>query len=252
MKKRKLIPLSMMLLCSVCFSSACSNSSTTNTNVIATVNGNKITAEGVYNGLLYNESTAKYVYDVLERALIQSAIPETNSMRTKVQNEVEKWRREIEDNATLNGTNYKEDLQLALENEGASSIEEYTNNKIYTLQKQYAKEKFLEANKEAYTKGYIDANYLYHVKDIQLTISTSSNKTDLYNLSMTEEEAERLYQALNELDHTYQIPIILKYFYQMRSREIADFMGLTVEAVDVRIHRAKRILKKMCIDRGCQ
>lgn len=199
MKKRKLIPLSMMLLCSVCFSSACSNSSTTNTNVIATVNGNKITAEGVYNGLLYNESTAKYVYDVLERALIQSAIPETNSMRTKVQNEVEKWRREIEDNATLNGTNYKEDLQLALENEGASSIEEYTNNKIYTLQKQYAKEKFLEANKEAYTKGYIDANYLYHVKDIQLTISTSSNKTDLYNLSMTEEEAERLYQALNEL-----------------------------------------------------
>ena len=138
----------MMLLCSLCFSSGCSNSSTTNTNVIATVNGNKITAEGIYDGLLYNETTAKYVYDVLERALIQSAIPETNSMRTKVENEVEKWRKSIEDNSLLNGTNYKEDLQTALVSEGASSIEEYTNNKIYALQKEYAKEKFLKENKE--------------------------------------------------------------------------------------------------------
>ena len=75
---------------------------------------------------------------------------------------------------------------------------------------------------------------------------------DLSNILINAENQRILYQALNELDHTYQIPIILKYFYQMRSREIADFMGLTVEAVDMRIHRAKRILKKMCIDRGCQ
>ncbi len=227
MKKRRLIPLSVMMLCSLCFSSACSNSSNiTETNVIATVNGNKITAEGLYDASLYNEATAKYVYEILERALIQSSIPETSVMRTSVEKEVEIWRKEIEDNATLNGTVYKEDLKTALEQEGVSSVEELVNNKIYALQKKRAKEKFLENNKETYTKGYIDANYLYHVKDIQLGISSSSNTTDLYNLSLTETEAKNLYQALNELvtgETFYNIAI---YYSSADSKKNGGDMGV--------------------------
>ena len=226
MKKRRLIPLSMMLLCSLCFSSACSNSSTTETNVIATVNGNKITAEGIYNGLLYNETTAKYVYDILERALIQSAIPETSIMRTSVEKEVEDWQQELKDNAVLNGTNYKDDLKTALETEGVSSVEELINNKIYELQKKRAKEKFIESHKEEYTKGYIDANYLYHVKDIQLAISSSSTSTDLYNLSMTDTEAKKLYQALNELVTGESFYNIASYYSSNTSNKNGGDLGV--------------------------
>lgn len=198
MEKRKLIPLSMMLLCSLCFATACNTTSST-TNVIATVNNQKITAEDLYNGTLYNETTAAYVYEVLEKALIQSAVPETNSMRTKVENEVEKWQNELKANANLNGTNYKEDLQTALEEEKVNSVEELINKKIYALQVEYAKEKFLNATKETYTKAFIDENYLYHVGDIVLSISSTSTNTDLYNLTISSTEAKAIYNAFTEL-----------------------------------------------------
>ena len=197
MEKRKLIPLSM-LLCSLCFSTACSQSST-DTNVIATINGKEITAENIYNNSLYNEKTASYVYEVLEKALVQSTIPVTNSMRTKVENEVHKWKNGIKENATLNSTNYEEDLAVALEEEGVSSEEELVEKKIYALQKEYAKTKFLNAKGDDYKKAYIDANYLYHISDIVLSISSSSTNTDLYNLTISSTEAKAIYDAFSEL-----------------------------------------------------
>ena len=48
MEKRKFIPLSMLLLTSLCLG-ACSCNKPSDTNVIAVVNGKKITAEEVYN-----------------------------------------------------------------------------------------------------------------------------------------------------------------------------------------------------------
>ena len=199
MRKKNLMTISMMLLASLCFSTACSKSSTTETNVIATVNGKKITAENIYNEMLYNENTAKYLYEKLERALIQSAIPETRSMRTKVADEVERWRNQIEENSELNGTVYKDDLQTALEEEGVNSIEELIENKIYALQKEYAKEQFIDANRETYTKAFIDANYLYDVSDIVISISNSSTTTDLYNITLSSSEAKKIYDVFNEL-----------------------------------------------------
>ena len=199
MEKRKLIPLSLMLLCSLCLTTACGKPSDNVTNVIATVDGKKITAENIYNTSLYDESTAEYVYGVLEKALIQSSIKVSNSMKTKVDNEVEKWRREIEENAALNSTNYEEDLQAALEEEGVSSIEELKQNKIYALQYEYAKQKFLEAKSEEYSNAYINSNYLYHIGDIAISISSSSTNTDLYNLTISASEAKNIYDAFSEL-----------------------------------------------------
>lgn len=197
MEKRKIIPLSM-LLCSLCFTTACKTTSI-DTNVIATINGEKITAENIYNNSLYNEKTASYVYEVLEKALIQSAIPVLNSMRTKVENEVQKWKNEIKENAALNATDFEEDLKTALNEEGVKSEEELVNKKIYALQKEYAKSKFLENKGEDYKKAFIDSNYLYHVGDIVLPISSSSQNTDLYNLTISSTEAESIYNALAEL-----------------------------------------------------
>ena len=46
--------------------------------------------------------------------------------------------------------------------------------KIYALQKEYAKSKFLENKGEDYKKAFIDSNYLYHVGDIVLPISNDA------------------------------------------------------------------------------
>lgn len=199
MEKRKLLPLSMTLLCSLCFTTACSAPSTTTTNVIATVNGKKITADNIYENVLYNDSTASYIYGILEKALIQSAIPETSSMRTKVENDVEKWRKTIEENAALNSTEYEEDLKTALEEEGVSSIDELIELKIYNSQKEYAKEKYLDYKGAQNHKAFIDSNYLYHIGDINLSISSTSTNTDLYNLTISSTEAKNIYDAFTEL-----------------------------------------------------
>ena len=174
MEKRKLLPLSMALLCSLCFATACNSTSSSTINVIATVNGTKITADNIYNNTLYNENTASYVYSVLEKALIQSAVPQTNAMKTTVEREVENLQKELQENAKLNGTDYDDDLQAELEKEEVNSIEELIEKKIYQKQKDYAKQKFLAAKDADFTKAYIDDNYLYHIGDINLSISSSS------------------------------------------------------------------------------
>ena len=200
MEKRKLIPLSVMTLCSLCFATACGpKEDATKTNVIATYNGTSITAEDIYDFSLYDQNVAEYVYGVLEKSLIQSAIPASNSMRTKVENDIERWRMKIEENSVLNQTNYEEDLNKALEEKGASSIEEYIENEIYALQVEYAKQKYSEANGAVNTKKYIDSNFLYHIGDIAISISSSSTNTDLYNLTISSSEAKNIYGAFSEL-----------------------------------------------------
>lgn len=198
MEKRKLLPLSFMMLCSLCFATAC-KTTTTSTNVIAKVAGKEITAENLYTTNLYNEATAKYIYEILEKALIKNAVPVSNSMKSKVENEVKKWKVTIEENAKLNGTNYDEDLNTALEEEGVKSIEELTEKKIYQLQYQYAKEQFLKAKGEDFRKAYIDNNYLYHISDILISISSSSETADLYGLTLSTSEAEKIYNVFTEM-----------------------------------------------------
>lgn len=198
MGKRKLIPLSLMMLCSLCFSTACEPKNV-NTNIIATMGDNKLTAEDLYAAGLYDTTVAEHVYSVLEKALIQSSIPVTNAIKSNVEREVENWRRKIEENAALNSTDYEEDLKTALEEQNASSVEELIENKIYAKQLQYAKEKFLEEKSAEYTKAYIDANFLYHIGDIAISIGSSSTNTDLYNLTISSTEAKNIYGAFSEL-----------------------------------------------------
>lgn len=77
-----------------------------------------------------------------------------------------------------------------------------------------------------------------------------TTKEDLLDVLINAENKELLHKALRSLSLDYQIPIVLKYFHQMKSHEIAEFMGLTEDAVDVRIHRGKSMLKERCISMG--
>lgn len=199
MEKRKFIPLSMLLLTSLCLG-ACSCNKPSDTNVIAVVNGKKITAEEVYNFALYDSSVAEYVYGILEKALIESSISVTDSMKAVVENEIDAFVAKIKADAELNGTDYKEDLKTALSEEGVSSLEEFKTKKIYSRQKEAAKTLFLEAKKANYANKYVTTNYLYHISDINLAVSgSSSNVTDLYALTLSSAEAESIHDAILEL-----------------------------------------------------
>ena len=199
MLKRKLIPLSTLLLCSLCLG-ACSCNKPSDTNVIAIVNGKKITAEQVYNYSLYDTSVAKHIYELLEKALIESSIPVTDAMKAVVENEVNAFVNKIKADAQLNETDYKEDLTKALQEAGVESLEELKAQKLYERQKEAAKTMFLEAKSASYITEYVNSNELYHIGDINLSVSgSSSSATDLYALTISSSEAENIHDAILEL-----------------------------------------------------
>ena len=64
------------------------------------------------------------------------------------------------------------------------------------------------------------------------------------------ENREIMSKALSEMKPDYRIPIVLKYFHQMKTKEIAEFLNVSESVVDVRIHRGKLMLKEICISMG--
>ena len=76
----------------------------------------------------------------------------------------------------------------------------------------------------------------------------NTTEDDFLDILINMDNKMLLYKALRTLSIDYQTPIVLKYFYQMKTHDIANFMELSESAVDVRIHRGKNMLKEFCID----
>lgn len=53
------------------------------------------------------------------------------------------------------------------------------------------------------------------------------------------EARDEVQAAVNRLDPAYRAPLILRYWYDLSYTEIAEVMGLTVQAVKSRLHRAR-------------
>jgi RNA polymerase sigma-70 factor (ECF subfamily) len=58
-------------------------------------------------------------------------------------------------------------------------------------------------------------------------------------------DRENLIGAINQLDEKYKIPVMLKCIYNHRSKEIAQIMDLSDNAVRRRIYLGKRKIEKM-------
>lgn len=57
--------------------------------------------------------------------------------------------------------------------------------------------------------------------------------------ALRSEVRDEVQAAVNRLDPTYRVPLILRYWHDLSYNEIADVMGLTVQAVKSRLHRAR-------------
>ena len=67
---------------------------------------------------------------------------------------------------------------------------------------------------------------------------------EILKILITEESKAMLFEAIQELDDLYRMPILLKYYFHMRNTEIADFIGVDVNTLNSRIFRAKQMLQK--------
>jgi len=59
------------------------------------------------------------------------------------------------------------------------------------------------------------------------------------------EQKEAIHWALQQLPESYRVVLILRYQLDLSNQEIADILGITKENVEVRIHRARRSLRRV-------
>lgn len=59
---------------------------------------------------------------------------------------------------------------------------------------------------------------------------------------------ERVFQMLKGLDEKYADVLILKYFYDMKNKEIAKEIGISLENVKIRLARGKNLLKEKILE----
>ena len=210
---KKILSFIMLFVVTFCFASGCKNDNDTDKSVlvadgkevVASINGVNYTADELYGDMI--SSNADYLYEELEDLLIKTAVPVTDSMRSRVNNEIEKWKKDIKDNATMNGTSYKEGLKNALAEEGVSSEEELAEKKIFALQEEIITNQYWKDSKDNYYEGYLTNNYVYHVSQILVSISTNGNK-DYFDVQPSESVAGKLYEVTNALlegESFYQI-----------------------------------------------
>ncbi len=202
--RKKILSFMMLLIVAFCFV-GCKDESKEESvlvvdgkEVIATINGVNYTADQVYDSLVSSNISAEYLYEQLEDLLIKTAVPVTDSMRSRIVNEVEKWDKDIKENATISGTSYKDALAEALEEEGVASKDELIEKKIFALQEEIITNEYWTNAKENYYKEYLNNYYVYHVSQILVGVSTSGN-TDYFNVSVSEDTAEKLANVVDSL-----------------------------------------------------
>jgi RNA polymerase sigma-70 factor (ECF subfamily) len=62
-------------------------------------------------------------------------------------------------------------------------------------------------------------------------------------LALSEEQREAIWRQVQQLPSSYRVPIVLRYYHGLSTREIADMVGLTHGALRVTLHRAIQRLR---------
>lgn len=166
--------------------------------VVAKINGVSYTADQIYSDLLDYSNNADYIYEQLEELLIKTAVNVPRSTRSRIENEVEVWKKDIKENASMNGVSYADALASALEEEGVSTEEELINKKIFAWQKETITNLYWDANKENYYNKYFETRYVYHISQILVSVNTNGNY-DYFDVEPSSSVAKKLYDVTSTL-----------------------------------------------------
>lgn len=88
---------------------------------------------------------------------------------------------------------------------------------------------------ETYTRQH-DTNINYHYTDPELVFERKELK-------------EEIKLAIENLPPNYKSVIILRYQMDFNNQEIADILGVSKENVEVKVHRARKALRKIIIEK---
>ena len=167
--------------------------------VIAKINGVYYTADDVYGSLITSNSNASFLYEQLERKLIETVIQISDGAKSRIENEILAWKKNIETNSALKGTKYEDDLKTALEDEfGVSSEEELLEKKIFELKESTLLNQYKEEMNDTYYNSYLATRNIYHVS--QILISVNENREyDYFNIEINKDQAKKLYDVVSQL-----------------------------------------------------
>lgn len=205
--KKKLMSIIMLFAVTFCFVSGCKKDNedkeqeilvVEGEEVIATINGVHYTANDIYGEFLTNGTTVEYMYEKLEDLLISTVIPVTNTMRNTVINEVEVWKKDIKEDASISGTSYKEALKTALEGEGVKTEEELIEKKLFEWQERIITNEYWKNSESKYLADYFSNRYVYHISQIVVNVSTNGNY-DYFNVEPDEAVFKKLYDIVSKL-----------------------------------------------------
>ncbi len=82
------------------------------------------------------------------------------------------------------------------------------------------------------------------MEDYELNAQLGHQETPDAGLEQ-EEEANRLFDALEQLPEEYSEPLLLKYRDGMSYKVISNRLGVSVSALKVRVHRARKEIKEI-------
>lgn len=231
---KKLLSFMMLFIVTFCFISGCKDEENEQSilvdedgnEIIATINGVNYTANISYDEFLNSSETVGFMYEELEDLLIRTVVNVTDSMRNRATNYVEKLKKEAKENATINGTSYKNSLATALSEEGVSSEEELIDKKIFEYQEEVINSQYWNNSKESYYESYLENGYVYHVSQILVSIGTNGN-SDSFDVEPSSAVAKKIYDVANALasgESFYNVA--LRYSDDANSKEKGGDMGL--------------------------
>lgn len=231
--KKKVLLFIMLFAMGLGFVSGCKDDKTDQSilvvdgkEIVATINGVNYSADQVYDNLINLDDNANYVYEKLNDLLIKNIVPVSDSNRSKINNEVEKWKKDIQENATINGKSYKEALNEALKEENVASEEELIEKKIFELQKQIINNDYSSKNKKDDYSEFVINGKVYHISQILVSVSTNGN-SDAFGVNVSESAAKKLYDVTNALlkgEKFYNVA--LKYSDDSNTKDNGGDMGL--------------------------
>ena len=90
-----------------------------------------------------------------------------------------------------------------------------------------------------------------HWREVIVHVLPERETGDTEQIAIQHQEHKQLYHAVMSLGHLYRTPIILFYFEELSTQEIADVLGINSTTVRTRLNRGREKLKKK-LQRGGQ
>jgi len=104
-----------------------------------------------------------------------------------------------------------------------------------------------------YAKNVRRETYAFsHTDDHDNADALPTEQTAQDEALMAEERGDRLWDALDELSSTYATPFLLKYRDGLTYKAMSKRMDVSVSALKVRVHRARKKLRNLLEDRHAE